>query len=330
MAVTRITDVIVPDIWTPYMQERTAERSALFQSGIIATDGEMNELAKGASDTVNVPFFKDLGGSSESDDDNPSNPATADSITTGKDIAVKHFRRKAWGSADLTAALSGDDPMDAIANLVADFWDRDMQKSILLPALNGVFATGGALAGTHVYDIAIEDGNNAAATNLIGSDAIIDSVGLLGDAWEKITGMVVHSVVFRRMQKLNLIEEEYLSEQNITIRRFLGRRVIVDDGMPKVAGASSGQKYTTYLFGNGSLAYGEGAPKVATETDRDSLAGVDYLINRRHFFLHPRGVRWSGTTAGHTPTTGELETAASWTKVYEDKNIAVVKLVTNG
>lgn len=327
---TRIQDVIVPEIFTPYMRERTAELSALFQSGIVQTDSELTALAQGGGNDVNLPFWKDLSGDSEADSDDPNSPATPGKLQSSSEIARKHFKRKAWGSADLAATLAGDDPMRAIADFAADWWARDMQKNALIPSLTGIFAATGALAGTHVHDIAIEDGNNAGDANLIGSDAVIDAANLLGDAWEKTRAMVMHSKPFARLQKLNLITNVKLGDQDIEVPFFLGRRVITDDGVPVANGATSGKKYTTYLFGDGALAFGEGNPRVPTETDRDSLAGIDYLITRRHFFLHPRGIKWVGTVAGVTPTNAELETAGSWTKVYEDKNIPIIKLVTNG
>ena len=38
-------------------------------------------------------------------------------------------------------------------------------------------------------------------------------------------------------------------------------------------------------------------------------------------------MKWVGTPAGVTPTNAELATAANWSKVYDDKDIRVVKLV---
>ena len=68
----------------------------------------------------------------------------------------------------------------------------------------------------------------------------------------------------------------------------------VDDGCP----VTSGGVYTTYLFGNGAVAYGNGSPTgfVSTEVDRDKQTGggIDYLINRKAFILHPRGIAYTG------------------------------------
>ncbi|CAI3212891.1 putative phage coat protein (fragment) [Clostridium neonatale] len=100
------------------------------------------------------------------------------------------------------------------------------------------------------------------------------------------------------------------------------KRVIIDDSCPTSAG-----EYTTYLFGEGAIGLGNGGAPVPTETDRDSLAGDDILINRKHYILHPRGVKWIGSAAGSSPTNAELATGTNWSRVYEDKAIRMVKFV---
>lgn len=329
MAKTTVSDVIIPSVFAPYFINRTAEKSALFRSGIIGTDAELDRIASGEGNTFNLPFWDDLSGASEGLSD--SSALTVGNITADKDVAVKHFRGRAWSANDLAKYLAGSNPMEAIGDLVATYWARRMQKDILIPTLKGVFAT--ALASSHTHDVAIEDGDNAAAANLIGDDQVIEAItGLLGDAWEEIEGLVMHSVPFKRLQKLDLIEFAPISEQDIMIPRFLGREVIVDDGVPTQAGGNSGTKYTTYLFGRGSVGFGDGGPVAseAAETDRDVLAGDDILVTRRHFILHPRGLAFTGTPSGQTPTTGELETGGNWTKKYEDKQIRITQLITNG
>ena len=107
------------------------------------------------------------------------------------------------------------------------------------------------------------------------------------------------------------------------ITRFLNRRVIVDDGCP-----ASGGVYTTYLFGEGAFAKGEGSAPKPVETDRDSLGGNDILIHRRHFVLHPRGIKWTNTTvADSSPTNIEAEDSTNWNRVYELKSIRLIKFI---
>lgn len=329
MAKLKLADIIEPSVFAPYSLQRTTELSRLYQSGLVAGSPEFDALASGEGRTFNMPYFEDLDG--ESEGLSQTDALTPAKMSTSQDIAVKHFRGKAWASNRLTKKVIGSpDPMRLVADLVAGFWTRDMQKSILLPSLTGVFTT--ALASSHVRDVAIEDGTAAAEANLIGSSQIIRSAGLLGDHWDEITAMAMHSVPFQRLQELNLIETVRLEDQGITVNRFLGREVIVDDGMPVAAGSTSGYKYTTYLFGAGAFALGNGMvdDDEAIEIDRDSLAGDDYLISRRHFILHPRGVAFTGSPAAETPTTAELQTGSNWAKRYDDKKIKIIKLVTNG
>ena len=50
------------------------------------------------------------------------------------------------------------------------------------------------------------------------------------------------------------------------------------------------------------------------------------LINRRHFILHPRGIKFkNASVAGDSPTNAELAAADNWERVYESKNIRIVQ-----
>lgn len=334
MAVTNIADIVIPEIWVPYMQERTAQKSELIQSGLVDNDASYNALITQGSNTVNMPFFQDLTGRSQNLDE--ATPLATKKITASKDVAVIQRRGDAWSSQDLSRALSGADPGGAIADLVADYWVRDMQTTLLL-MLKGIFAST-TMAAEHVSDISIADGGNAASSNLISSGAVIGAFSLLGDRLDAFAGIAMHSDIYWELEKQNLIEYLAPSEQGATpIRTYRGKTVIVDDTMPKVAGGTSGFVYTTYLFGNGAIAFGEDpmpmgefGQQIAVEYDRDILAGQGFLTNRRHFLMHCKGVKWQGTIAGDTPADSELETAGSWARVMERKNVPVAALRTNG
>lgn len=330
MAKTLVSDVIEPAVWVPYFRERSTKLSRLFQSGIIMDDPEVQEEVQGGGSIINMPFWQALSGSLQQLSDSGS--LTVKNRTAAQDKAVKHYVGDARSWNDLAKHIAGDDPGEDIADAWATWWNQQIQEDLLIPSLTGIFAS--ALSGTHVNDISTEDFDAAAtpADHLVSSDAIIDTFGLLGDHWNFATGIAVHSTVFRRMQKLDLIEFEPISEQDIEIPRFLGREVIVDDGLPTEAGSTSGTKYTSYIFGRGAIGFGEKSldPMEAFESDRDILASDTVLVTRRHFVVHPRGVAFTGSPAGHSPTTAELETGGNWTKRYEDKNILITKLVTNG
>jgi hypothetical protein len=324
MAAVKIADILIPSIWAEYVIERTKAKSRLFQSGILAQGTGLDSLLMGGGNTINMPLFKDLTGASEVLSD--STALTVNKISTAKDIAVRHMRGKAWGSNDLAAALAGVDPMDAITELVATWWMRDMQTT-LFNTLTGVFAAA-AMAGS-VSDISITDAAAATNANKINNLTVVDAFAKLGDEGDELQAIAMHSALYWSLVKNDFITFTAVSGQGDPIRLFLGKEVIVDDSLPRTA-TTNGFKYTSYLFGASSIGYGELPIDEAVETDRDILAGEDYLTNRRHFLMHPMGVKWQGAAAGAAPTNAELAIGTNWDLVYEQKNVRLVKLVTNG
>jgi len=313
---TKISDVIVPEVFAPYVINRSMELSALWQSGIVTADPRVQLGARAGGETINMPFWNDLTGDEEELSDLKS--LAVNKITTAQDVAVLQAVGKAWGANDLAGTLAGDDPMKAIAELVAGFWSRAMQAR-LLKTMTGVFAA--ASLSTNILDIS--GGTGAAA--VIDKSSFADAMFKLGDASSQLTGVVMHSATYAKLYKDDMLDTAKGAE-GAAFATYQGKRVIIDDGMPVSTGV-----YTTYLFGPGAIGYAEGAPKTPVETDRDSLAGEDVLINRRHFVLHPRGVKWVGTavvstgdaSAGH-PSRTDLATGTNWTKVYDTKQIRMI------
>jgi hypothetical protein len=311
MAITQISDVVVPEVFNPYVLQRTAELSAVRASGIAAVVQGITVPNGGA--TLNMPFWNDI----NSDDEvlSDGGELTPDKITAGKDVAAILVRGKAWAANDLSALFSGDDPMAAIADMVATYWARKEQKT-LLSILAGVFD---AVSMTgNLLDISGESGDGA----IISGASLIDAISLLGDAAYSLTGIVTHSAVMYDLAKKNLLDPK-ISAPGMNVapefQSYLGRQIVIDDSAPK-----SGGIYTTYLFGQGAIGFAEGSVPVPTEVERNALAGTDFLVNRRSLILHPRGVKWTGTPAGPTPSNAELAIGTNWVRVYDNKNIRIV------
>lgn len=323
---TTLTDVIVPELFNPYVINKTMEKSAFLQSGIIVNNKEFDALASQASPLVNMPFFEDLTGESEQVIEGQD--LEDNKITSNKDVAAIFRRAKMWSATDLSAALAGSDPMLAIAELVSTFWARDMQKE-LIAILNGVFGTYTPDAGSattplssNILDISSKSG----AAGQWSASAFIDAEQLLGDNKTALTGVVMHSATEAFLKKQNLIETMQPSS-DVAFGVYQGKRVIVDDGCP--VDTSKGV-YTTFLFGDGAVALGNGNPVgfVATETDRAKRkgSGVDYLINRRTNIMHPRGIAFTNKKVAKTegPSRTEFANAENWKPVYEPKQIRIV------
>ena len=290
---TTLSDIIVPELLNPYVIQKTLEKSALVQSGIVQNDAEFDKLASQASPLVNMPFFSDLTGESETVIE--GDDLTADKISSKKDVAVILRRAKMWSATDLSAAMSGADPMAAIASLVSDFWVRDLQKE-LIAVLKGIFGTIPAVSdgspkeaetrlASNILDMSSASGNGAKWSG----SAFIDAQQLLGDNKAELTAVVMHSAVEAALRKQDLIDVIQPSGAN-PFSTYMGKRVIIDDGCP-VTGSGSSQVFSTYLFGNGAIALGNGTPKSLlqpkqTEIRKRAVVLTILSIVRRIFFTH--------------------------------------------
>src|ERR1051325_8729104 len=335
MSKTAVADIIIPTEFEKYAIERTAELSAFGQCGIIEHAPEFDRIASKGGREVKMPFWKDLSGARQLLSDSAS--LTVNKITADQDIARIHNDANAWSVNHLADVISGDDPLQAIVDLVADYWART-DEGLLISCLKGIFAAG-TMAGNKLGIASETIAGQSAATRLNGA-TFVDATVKLGDRGDRLTAVAMHSATEAALRKLDLIDFIPDSEGKAQIRTFQGRRVVVDDNIPVRAGTTDGQVYTTYLFGPGAFAKGAAALDSAplqggfgtegVEIARSPLDSDTILINRRRYLLHPRGVKFtSASVAGDTPTNAELETASNWTRVWENKNVRIVAVTHN-
>lgn len=321
MAITSIADMqIVPNKFTEYTLHRTTEKSMLVKSGITTGDARVSQLINGTpkgGNLVQMPFYNPLTGEDEVFGEET---LQADNITTGSEYATLLVRQKAWGDTDLSKVFGGDDPMAAISNLVADWWNI-REQAMMTSILSALFKKDTGALSVHTLDISANSGTDA----VINVDATLDAKNLMGDAFDKLGVVFMHSATYTKLQKNQQINTEYDSDLKVKIDYYLGYQVIVDDGMPVTGGV-----YDTYFVGKGAIIREDGMPAglVGYETDRDSLSATNYLINRRALVLHPLGVSWNNNAvlAKKYASNTELAKAENWTLVADHKNVPIVCL----
>lgn len=336
MATTQLSDVIIPEVYQTYTAVDNPEKTAFFESGVAVRNGMLDMKANEGGNQLNVPFWKDLDPDVEPNlsSDNPASEATPQKIVAGKQIAQMAYLNQAYSSADLAGEIAGSDPMQRVRNRFGAYWRRQWQRRVTA-TLTGILADNVANdSGDMVEDVSIADGNNATTANLFSRSAFTAAGFTLGDRFESTSAIAVHSVVYKRMVDNDDIEFIPDSEGRMTIPTFMGRRVIVDDGMPVEAGGTSGFIYTSILFGEGAIGYGEGTATNPVEQDRQALAGdgggIDILIERKSWLLHPFGFAVSATPAADSFSLAELRAAATWDRVVDRKSIPIAFLKTNG
>lgn len=337
-------DVIVPAIFNNYVQKLTEEKVAFLRSGIVKVSPQLNGwLATGVGGmTLNIPTWKDL------DNDAPliANDGTGGSpaeqyygvvlggtailpkkITAYNEVAIRCTRTQQWAANRLADCLSGSDAMTAIATRVADYEARFLQRQVLA-VLKGVFADNVANdSGDMSLDV--KGGAFVAGATNFTAENLFDALQTAGDSQSDFRALAVHSAVYNRMRKNNLIDFKQDSVPGADLGSFQGLELIVDDGMPK-----TGNVYTSYIFAPGALEIGYGALKKPTAVveaeDAGNGIGTEILYRRWQNSIHPMGFAYTGsTTAGGGPADSVLEAAASWNRACpERKQVKMAQLIT--
>lgn len=356
--VTQISDVVVPEQFTPYIRQLTEDKTRLIQSGVISRDAFIDQLLAGGGLTFNVPSWRDLDNDAEniSTDDiadriaatiaaawpSPSLDSSPKKLGSDTEIAVRLSRNNSWGSADLTAALAGEDPMSVIGDRISTYWMRRLQAVFIATWLGVSKDNATNDGGDYANDIAgasFVDG----VTNF-SAEAFIDTGLTMGDSASDLAAIMVHSVVMARMKKNNLIDFIPDARGEVQIPTFLGHEVIEDDNMPigtnvvrddgspGVAGM-----YESWIFANGATRLGVNDPKVATEVERQASAGngggAEVLHSRTEWAMHPVGHAYTGSAPNGGPSNAasvnNLNDAGSWNRVYQErKQIKFARLIS--
>ena len=325
------SDVIIPEIFTPYLIEQTTQRNAFLASGVAQPLAALNATEGG--DFVNVPFWKaNLTGDLEVMSDSTS--LTPGKIVADKQVGVILHRARAWESRDLAALAAGSDPMAAIGAKVGEYLANQQQVD-LYKCLEGVF---GSLTGGDSPAFADLRFDTSGATAL-GPRQVSKARAILGDQGEKLSAVALHSACYYDLVERKAIDYVLASDLGITpdtsmpdafggsvasaytadyrVPTYMGCRIIVSDDITNSAGV-----YAAYFFTNGAIATGEQAA-MRTEVDRDILAKSDAMSVDMHYIHHPVGAKWNVTTTN--PTRAQLATVGNWSKVYETKNIGIVR-----
>lgn len=348
---TAVADAIVPEVFAPYVIVLTEEKSRLIQSGAVTRDEFLDNFLAGGGLTIHAPSWRDLDNDAENVSSDVTGTSSPNKISAQQEIAVRLSRNNSWATADLTAALAGDDPADRIAQRVGAYWTRRLQM-VFIATMNGIFADNDAaptgtehVQGDLTHDISDDaSGSFSDGVTNFSAEAFLDAKQTMGDSQDALSLVLMHSIVYNRALKNNLIDfipdstnddavPETRPGRSRGIPTFLGALVIVDDGMPNAAGV-----FQTWLFGAGALRLGMSSPKVPVETQRLPNAGngggQEVLYNRVEWSLHPAGHAYvvAAPAIGgpsNAATTGNLAHAASWQRVFKErKQIKIARLIT--
>lgn len=334
MAVVSLSEVYNPLTFGRRTQEAQTRLNRFIASGIVVADPQMQAQLATGGNIGELTQFNPL----TVDEPNYSNDVPGDT-TTPSNIANKTMRfrsaqrNKSWSTMDLARELALEDPVGAITGRVGHYWAADDEKRLINSCL-GVLADNVANDGGDMQ-INVATDLVAAVTDdeRIGGERVIDAMQTLGDHKNSLTVLAIHSQIHARLQKQQLITYVRDADNNIMFETYLGKRLIVDDSLPAVAGTNR-ITYTCIMFGPGVFGRANGKVLVPSEIEREASAGngggQDIMHSRVHNAFHPLGFSFlSGSVAGQSATYAELAAAANWDRKVDRKLIPMVFIKVN-
>lgn len=337
---TTIAEIFIPEVYASIQPNDTPETTVFAQSGVIVTNPVLQAFAQAGAQKGHVPLWQDLDASIAPNlSDDTDTLATPGKVATTEMHVRNAFLNKGYGAADLAVELSGTtpgqgDPMTRIRNRFGTYWQRQFQYRIIA-VLRGLLARNIANnGGDMLNNIALETTVGVADANRISAVAVTGAVFTAGDQFGQMRAIAMHSVVYQKLVIQEQITFTQPASNTLQIPTYLGMRVIIDDGLPVIAGTTSGFKYVSIIFGAGALGYGTGTPKVPAEIDRipagGNGGGLENIWERKTWLIHPTGHDWlDASVAGRSPTLAELRLAANWSRTFDRKNVPIAFLQTN-
>lgn len=344
---SRLANIIDVEVYNDLPAVDSPETTSFFQSGVVRRDAMLDTIANAPGKTAEMHFWGDLDPAVEQNysNDNPADEATPLLISQAEMVARKAFLNQGWSEADLAAELaSGGNAMRRIRARLDTYWQRRWQRRILSTSIGILNDNVAANGSDMVHDISLQTLVGQTVANMFNRNAVVAAAFTMGDRFEGIRTIAMHSVIAQTAIENDEIDYIPDSQGNLTIPTYLGRRVVIDDSMPVIAGTTSGFRYVTMLFGQAAFGYGEGTPEVPTAVERKEAGGngggVETLWSRKTWLVHPLGYTFTSNTvtgpaapkspANISPTDADLKLAVNWTRVYDRKLVPLAFLITNG
>lgn len=327
-----------PEVFSGYMAEQPTWNDRIINSGILVQDSTIMDLIGTKGNVCTLPFYIPI---DENDDHALNNDGETNNVPTEisgkKQTAMLIQRMKAWKAQDFTKELTGADPMTHVANSVAGFY-RQVRVRDLMAIVDAVLSLDGMV--NHITDLsettgegAVTDANKVDETTLIFAKqkAIGDSDGNMGL-------LFLHSYMYAKYQALGLVDYNKYTVTNalagdVNLPSINGFIPVVSDRYT-VDTSKTNPVYKTYMIGAGSILTCDKTnyedPYYA-DYDPETKAGIRKLYTKQGYVLHPNGFSIAANKVKkESPTNEELGTKANWTLAYDEKNIRMGLIKSNG
>ena len=332
MAQTQITDVVVPAEFTAYQIENSMVSTALYQSGVVLPNGEMQAQLNAGAQSFTVPFWSDIPDiEADITTDVLATLSTPQKITAAAMVVRKSFLHASWSEMSLASELSGSEALIRVQSRVQDYWDRQFEKRLIASLMGVLYSNVANNGGDMVSDIHALPGTVTlpgttvtVPANAFNGIAVINTALTIGDRLSDMKAIAMHSYIFGEALKNNEIQFFKPSDNSLQIPTYKGMACIVDDNFTT---ATAGV-YVTILFGPGAIGFACAEPRTGFGTELWRIpsagngGGNTTLHSRFDLAIHPLGFAFTGATvASISPVQAELALAANWSRATRRLNV---------
>lgn len=328
--------VFDPEVFADYMAEQPTWSNAIIASGILQEDDTIMDLIGTKGNVATLPFYKAI----NADDYEPLNndgltDNTPEEIEGGKQTAMLIQRMKAWKAKDFTKELTGADPIQHIGNSVTNYYQQVWEWE-LMNITNTVMKL--EALKNHVMDISAEGGTVADANKVGETTMIYAQQKALGDMANGFGIAIMHSLILARYKALGLVEYAKYNEANGLTQEVnlptINGLVVVPSDRSTVDVSSDIPKYITTIVGRGALLTAKKnnyEEPYYVDYDPETSAGVEKLYTKEGRVLHPNGFDLNvKNIEKESPTRAELGTTDNWSLAFNEKNIKIGQIISNG
>lgn len=231
-------------------------------------------------------------------------------------------RKYSFATNELADYLTKANPELEVAKLMASYWHREMNKS-LIKVLNGVCAV------SAMSDLVenISTSGTISDSNRITSTTLLTALQKFGSSFEPAV-FIIHSLVYKSLLGQNLISYLRVNDLNVVTPHFMGLPLYIDNSLP----SSTNSTYTSYILGKKAIVTSNAKETIPFAIVNDgSVTTRQYLVMKKRFIRQPYGTNFTSLSlAGTSPTDTELATSTNWTMGYSSASyIPVIKFVSN-
>lgn len=326
-----------PEVFSEFMSENPTWNDAIIASGVLAQDNTIMDLIGEKGNIATIPFYTPI---DEQDSQALNNDGETDNtpveIAGKKQTCMLIQRMKAWKAKDFTKELTGADPMTHVANSVASFY-KQVRTRDLMTTVDAVLSLSGMK--NHITDLSLTGEGAVGDVNKIDDTTLIFAQQkALGDSADKMGLLVLNSYIYAKYKAMGLVDYNKYTianavEREVNLPTIGGFIPLVTDRFT-VDTTGTNPVYKTYMLGTGSVLTCDKTNyenPYYTDYDPETSAGIEKLYTKQGYVLHPNGFSINANKiAKESPTNAELNAKANWSLAFNQKNIRMGVIKSNG